>query len=179
MTGMDATNLAEMYATPLVDWQRVEARLDRGLEQAPGTSGPGRHTCWLATVNADGSPHMTGIGALWVSGCFYFETGERTRKGRNLARDPRCSLGVATDEFDLVVEGESALVDDPEDVADLAGRWAAEGWPCTVDATGIALTAEYSAPSAGPPPWRVYRLTPRQATGLLTVAPGGATHWRV
>jgi Pyridoxamine 5'-phosphate oxidase len=175
---MDATNLADLYGTPLLDWQRVTARLDRGIEQAPGTAGPGRHTCWLATVNADGSPHMTGIGALWVSGVLYSETGETTRKGRNLARDPRCSLSVATDEFDLVIDGEAALVDDPEVVADLAGRWAAEGWPASVDATGIALTAEYSAPSAGPPPWRVYRLTTRRATALLTVAPGGATRWR-
>jgi PPOX class probable F420-dependent enzyme len=175
---MEATNLAELYGTPLLDWQRVTARLDRGIEQAPGTGGPGRHTCWLATVNADGSPHVTGIGALWLSGVFYFETGETTRKGRNLARDPRCSLSVATDEFDLVVDGEAALVDEPEVVADLAARWAAEGWPAGVDATGIALTAEYSAPSAGPPPWRVYRLTPRRATALLTVEPGGATRWR-
>ena len=77
-----------------------------------------------------------------------------------------------------MVDGDAALVDDPDAVADLAGRWAAEGRPASVDATGIALTAEYSAPSAGPPLWRVYRLTPRQATVLLTVAPGGATRWR-
>src|SRR5262249_49100815 len=36
-------------------------------------------------------------------------------------------------------------------VADLAARWAAEGWPARADDTGLALTAEYSAPSAGPP----------------------------
>ena len=42
---------------------------------------------------------------------------------------------------------------DPERVTDLDARWAAEGWPARVDDTGIALTAEYSAPSAGPPPW--------------------------
>ncbi|MFD2093981.1 pyridoxamine 5'-phosphate oxidase family protein [Blastococcus deserti] len=175
---MDATNLADLYGTPLLDWQRVENRLDRGLEQAPGTAGPGRHTCWLATINTDGSPHVTGIGALWVSGIFYFETGERTRKGRNLARDPRCALSVATDEFDLVVEGEASLVDEPDVVADLAARWAADGWPASVDDTGVGLTAEFSAPSAGPPPWRIYRLPPRRATALLAVPPGGATRWR-
>jgi hypothetical protein len=47
-----------------------------------------------------------------------------------------------------------------------------------VDATGTALTAEFSAPSAGPPPWHVYRIEVRQATALLTVDPGGATRWR-
>jgi len=62
-------------------------------------------------------------------------------------------------------------------VADMAARWAAEGWPARVDETGEALTAEYSAPSAGPPPWYVYRITPRRATALLTVEPGGATRW--
>ena len=132
----------------------------------------------MATTNADGRPHLTGLGPLWVSGRFYFTTGERTRKGRNLARDPRCTLGISTEEFDLAVDGDAALVDDPDVVAEMAGRWAEGGWPARVDATGVALTAEYSAPSAGPPPWRVYRLTPRQATVVLSATPGGATRWR-
>jgi hypothetical protein len=59
----------------------------------------------LATIDRDGSPHVTGIGAEWVDGTFWFETGEGTRKARNLARDPRCTLSVATHGFDLVVEG--------------------------------------------------------------------------
>ena len=175
---MDATNLADLYGTPLIDWERVTSRLDRGLTQAPGSGGPDRHTCWLATIDGDRAPHVTGIGAIWVSGAFFFETGEASRKGRNLARDPRCSLSLATDEFDLVVEGEAGLVDDPALVADLAGRWAAEGWPAEVDGSGVALTAEFSAPSAGPPPWRVYRIAARRATAVLTAPPGGATRWR-
>jgi PPOX class probable F420-dependent enzyme len=175
---MDVTNLADLYRTPNIDWERVAARLDRGVPQAPESSGPNRHTCWLATINDDGSPHVTGVGALWVDGTFWFETGERTRKGRNLARDPRCSISLATDEFDLVVQGTAAVVDDAETVAAMAQRWAAGGWPARVDESGTALTAEFSAPSAGPPPWRVYRITAQTATALLTVAPGGATKWR-
>ncbi len=174
---MDATNLADRYGLPLVDWQRVETRLAGGPEALAGTGGPDNRS-WLATTNADGSPHLTGLGPQWVSGLFYFTTGETTRKGRNLARDPRCTLGVSTDEFDLAVDGEAALVTDPDVVADMADRWAAGGWPARVDESGIGLTAEYSAPSAGPPPWRVYRLTPRQATVVLNVDPGGATRWR-
>jgi PPOX class probable F420-dependent enzyme len=175
---MDATNLADLYELPLMDWTALEARLEEGLAQAPGTGGPDRHTCWLATINADGSPHLTGVGALWVEGAFWFETGERSRKGRNLARDPRCTLSVATHDFDLVVEGEAHPVDDPDAVAAMAARWRAEGWPAEVDDTGRAITAEYSAPSAGPPPWLVYRLVPAQATALATTEPGGATRWR-
>jgi len=174
----EAKNLAELYDLPAVDWSAVTARLEQGLTQAPGTGGPDRHTCWLVTINADGSPHVTGIGALWVDGKFFFETGERTRKARNLARDPRCALSVATNEFDLVVEGDAWRVTDPTIVASLADRWAAEGWPCRVDETGVALTAEFSAASAGPPPWFVYGISPRRATALSIVEPGGATRWK-
>jgi hypothetical protein len=174
---MHAKNLAELYELPPLDWDPIEARLNDGLSQAPGGGGPGRHTCWLATLDADGAPHVAGIGALWVDGSFWFETGEHTRKGRNLARDPRCTLSVATHEFDLVVEGTAAPVTDPALVAEMARRWSDDGWPASVDETGRAITAEYSAPSAGPPPWLVYRLTPRRATALQTVEPGGATRW--
>jgi PPOX class probable F420-dependent enzyme len=174
---MEATNLADLYHSPLLDWVPIQARLAAGLSQAPGTGGPDRHTCWLATINPDGSPHVTGIGALWAEDCWWFETGRHTRKGKNLARDPRCTLSVAAREFDLVVEGEATLVTDPATVAGLAARWAAEGWPARADDTGMALTAEFSAPSAGPPPWHVYRLTPRTATAVGG-DPGGATRWR-
>jgi PPOX class probable F420-dependent enzyme len=176
---MKAKNLAELYDLAPLDWSDFEARLNAGIPQAPGTGGPNRHTCWLSTINPDGSPHMTGVGALWVDGGFWFETGEQTRKGRNLARDPRCALSVSTEEFDLVVEGTAARVTDPPTVAAMAAHWTAGGWPARVDETGTALTADFSAPSAGPPPWCVYRITARAMTGLATVEPGGATRWTV
>jgi PPOX class probable F420-dependent enzyme len=173
---MEARNLADLYDLPALDWTAITARLDDGLTQAPGTGGPDRHTCWLATINPDGTPHLTGIGAMWADGSFWFETGRQTRKGRNLARDPRCTLSVATREFDLVVEGDASLVTDPPTVAKLAKLWAVD-WPCRVDESGEALTAEFSAPSAGPPPWHVYRIAARRATALATIEPGGATRW--
>ncbi len=175
---MEAKNLADLYDLPLLEWGHVTSALDQGLTQAPDTGGPNRHTCWLATIDADGAPHITGVGAQWVDGAFWFETGETTRKGRNIERDPRCTLSVAMKDVDLVVEGEAHKVTDPETVAAMAREWARGGWPCRVDESGIALTAEFSAPSAGPPPWSVYRLTLRAATALSTVEPGGATRWR-
>lgn len=174
---MDATNLATLYDLPLLDWSGIERRLAAGLAQAPGAGGPDRHTCWLATINPDLSPHVTGVGALWVDDDFWFESGAGTRKARNLARDPRCTLSVAAQEFDLVVEGEAERESDPATVARLAEAWAAGGWPARVDSSGVALTAEFSAPSAGPPPWFVYRLTWRHATALATTGAGGATRW--
>jgi PPOX class probable F420-dependent enzyme len=178
LTGMEATNLAGLYDLPLIDWAAIEARLQEGLGQAPGSGGPERHTCWLATINPDGSPHVTGVGALWADAAWWFETGKRTRKGRNLARDARCTLSVATRDFDLIVEGAATVVTDPATVSGMAARWAAAGWPARPDDTGTALTAEFSAPSAGPPPWHVYRIAVRTATVLSSAGPGGATRWR-
>ena len=174
---MKTTNLADLYELPVIDWTVIEDRLAQGITQAPGTGGPDRHTSWLATVNRDGSPHMTGVGTLWFDGAFWFETGELTRKGRNLARDPRCTLSVATHEFDLVVEGVAKKVTEPKVVATMAEQWRMQGWPAKVDDSGVALTAEYSAPSAGPPPWTIFRLVAHLATSLLVVNPGGATRW--
>jgi len=174
---MQTTNLADLYDLPPVAWSTVTDRLDRGFPQGPGTEGPGRHTCWLTTLDADGGPHTTGIGAVWLDGAWWFETGRQTRKGRNLERDPRCTLALALRELDLVVRGTASLVTDPVTVERLAETWAAEGWPCRVDETGTALTAEFSAPSAGTPPWHVYRVEPASAVVLSTVEPGGATRF--
>src|SRR4051795_11157094 len=124
---MDVSNLADLYHLDPIDWALVERGLDRGITQAPGGGGPDRHTCWLSTINADGSPHVTGIGAFWADGAFWFETGEHTRKGVNLARDPRCVLSLAVHDFDLVVDGEARPVTDPQEVARAAARWAADG----------------------------------------------------
>jgi len=43
---------------------------------------------------------------------------------------------------------------------------------------GEAFTAAFSAPSAGPPPWQLYRFTFHIAFGVATAEPYGATRWR-
>ena len=76
-----------------------------------------------------------------------------------------------------MVDGQADKVTDPSTVAAMAARWSDAGWPAQVDETGRALTADFSAPSAGAPPWTVYRLSAHRATALGTVEPGGATRW--
>ena len=69
---MEAKNL-DIYGDPPLPWSRaleaLEAPLDR---EAPRTT-------WLSTVDADGRPHLAGVGALWVDGRFYFTSGPGTR----------------------------------------------------------------------------------------------------
>jgi hypothetical protein len=174
---METKNLAEAEGLPLIEWSRVEMELAQRLEHwDPGAQD--RPTLWLTTINADGSPHVTSVGALWHAGSFWLQTGERTRKARNVARDARCSMSVATRGLDVVVEGEAHRVTDSTVVSEAASLWVQGGWPCRVDESGTAITADFNAPSVGPPPSFVYRLTSRGATAVSAVEPYGSTRWR-
>ncbi|GAB4085627.1 pyridoxamine 5'-phosphate oxidase family protein [Myceligenerans cantabricum] len=174
---MDTHDLATLHDAPEMDWQVVRTQVRAA--SAPGAGGPDRYTWWLTTLNADGSPHTNALGALWHDDAVWFVTGRGTRRGRNLARDPRVTASTSVPEFDLVIEGRAQEITDPATVAAMSARWnEAGGWPCEPDASGTALTAPYSAPSAGAPPWHLYRVATTSAHTVATVEPGGATRWR-
>jgi hypothetical protein len=116
------------------------------------------------------------LGAIWFDDALYFTTGAGTRKGKNLAHNEQCVITVAAKGIELVIEGRAEKVRDEAKLQRLAQRYRAGGWPATV--SDGAFTAEYSAPSAGPPPWDVYEVTPVTIFGLATAEPGGATRWR-
>jgi hypothetical protein len=163
------------YGAPPIEWARVKSVLDGQLTQKPGSGGPDRHTVWLSTINPDGSPHVTAVGVATHDGSWYFTSGPATRKSRNLARDARCVVSVATDPFDLVIEGAAHRTTTAAELAAVADAFGS--WPCEV--AGDALTAEYSAPSAGPAPWHVYRLEPSTVFALGTSEPFGATRFQL
>ena len=52
-------------------------------------------TYWLATAGRDGKPHVTPILAVWVDGALFFCASEATRKIKNLALDPHCSITLS------------------------------------------------------------------------------------
>jgi Pyridoxamine 5'-phosphate oxidase len=173
---MDVINLGVTDGLPPVSWATIVEKLDSGSSPAPGAHNA--RTTWLSTVNGDGSPHVTAVGALWLDGSFWFQTGSNTRKGRNVARDHRCSIAVSIPGADVVVEGEASRVIDPATLARVAKSWADQGWPAELDESGPGITAPFNAPSQGPPPWNVYRLQPRSATVVLGTEPGGLTRFR-
>ena len=79
----------------------------------------------LGTVRTDGRPHTAPVWIDLDGTAIVFNTGADTVKGRNLARDPRCSLVVQDDRppFSMViVEGTVELVDDLDLVRDWAAR---------------------------------------------------------
>ena len=164
---MDETNL-DIYGSAPLPWSRAEKQ----LEATAGTN----LTHFLATVRPDGRPHVAGVGALWVGGRFYFTSGAGTRKSRNLAEKADCVISVKLPDIDLVVEGVASKVSDDETLRRLAELYDAQGWPATVK--DGSLTAPFSAPSAGPPPWDLYEFMPRTAFGVATAEPYGAMRWR-
>jgi hypothetical protein len=115
------------------------------------------------------------LGVLWIDGALYFNSGAGTRKAKNLAQNPHCTLAVATHEFDLVAEGEAVRVTDEAKLKRVVEAYRAHGWQPTLREG--ALHAEHNAPSAGPPPWDVYEVTPQTIFALGTVEPFGATRW--
>ncbi|CAM3087179.1 pyridoxamine 5'-phosphate oxidase [Mycobacterium intermedium] len=165
------------YGAPTIEWARVESVLASQLPQAPGTGGPQRHTMWLSTINPDGRPHVVPVGVIVSGSRWYFTSGPATRKSRNLTRDARCVISVATEPFDLVLEGQADRVTDSDELRTAAEAFAADGWPARVE--GDALTAGYSAPSAGPPPWYLYRLTVSTVFAFGTSEPLGATKFQL
>ena len=114
---------------------------------------------------------MTAVGAFWLDGKYYFSAGPRTRKARNVERNPKCSLGVAVHGYDVALEGHAHRVTDDAMLQKLAGVFAEGGWAPTVADGGF--THEFSAPSAGPPPWYVYEMTLENVYAVATKEPGG------
>ncbi|HLZ68841.1 MAG TPA: pyridoxamine 5'-phosphate oxidase family protein [Dehalococcoidia bacterium] len=165
----EVTNL-DRYGNPALPWSRPHDLLTAGAAPAPG------NPFFLGTCRPDGRPHAAGIGALWLDGDFYFTSSPHARKARNLATNPAGTISARLKGIDIVLEGEAARVTDRPTLEEVARRYREGGWPAEV--AGDALTAPYSAPSAGPPPWWLYRFTCHTAFGVATAEPYGATRWR-
>lgn len=158
-----------IYGDAELPWSRVQKAIEigMGLPETPK---------FLATVGRDGRPHSTGIGAIADNGYLYFQSGPTTRKSRNLAENPACALSFRFPEIDLVFEGDAHRTTDTAELDSVTAIYRELGWPAT--RSGDAITAPYSAQSAGPGPWHLYRFTIFTAVGLALTDPHGATRWR-
>ena len=161
--GADAAVSTTMKATPLTDrgeerWSLVEERLSN--PEKPRTS-------WLATVQADGSPHLMPLITTWLDDALYILTGERTQKGKDLAEEPRCVIGMSSTtlpSLDLIVEGRAERITDEESLKRVTEHYRTRTeWPIEVADGGVSGP---NAPTAGPPPYAVYRIVPTSVFGL-------------
>ncbi|HUK51774.1 MAG TPA: pyridoxamine 5'-phosphate oxidase family protein [Candidatus Binatia bacterium] len=94
----------------LLPWTWAEQRLGKSWNY------------WLATTRPDGRPHVMPVWGLWRGGAFWFSTGEKTVKARNLAANPRCVVCTERADDAVVLEG---VVEWVEACAELGPLWQA------------------------------------------------------
>lgn len=136
----------------LLPWSWAQERLTRA------------HNYFVCTARPDGAPHAMPVWGVWLDDVFYFSTGRRSRKARNLSADPRCVVCAENATEAVIVEGRAAEVQ-PAAVPARARR---------------AYQAKYDFaldPSLGP----VFAVRPRKVFGLIEHADQfykSATRWR-
>lgn len=76
-------------------WRAIEARLSR------------ESTIWLATVRADGRPHLVPLWFVWLDGQLFICTGSNTQKFANMYSNQNVSLALPDTNSVVMVEGEA------------------------------------------------------------------------
>ena len=89
----------------LLSWAWAEEKLLRS------------HDFWLATVSADDVPHLMPVWAVLLEGQLWFSSSNGSRKARNLAVRPRCSLATDNPLEPVVVMGDARRVTDSDALA--------------------------------------------------------------
>lgn len=92
----------------LLPWSWAAKRLSRS------------HNYWFATARPDGRPHTMAVWGIWLDDVLYFSTGRRSRKARNLAENPYCSVCTERANEAVIVEGVARLVRQPARLARIA-----------------------------------------------------------
>ena len=116
---------------------------------------------WIATTRPDGSPHVMVVWGLWLEDGFWFSTGRKSRKARNLATNARCIICSDNSAEAVIVEGEAEII---EDAVTLKKVFAAYQKKYKMDVSGM-----------GEP---VFRVRPRVVFGLFEKKFGQtATRW--
>jgi nitroimidazol reductase NimA-like FMN-containing flavoprotein (pyridoxamine 5'-phosphate oxidase superfamily) len=137
-------------------------------------------TYWFATVRPSGRPHVRPVLGAWVDGVWYTTSNPDSRKGRNLAENPSCAVTATTDGIDLVVEGRGARVEDEATMRRVLDAYHAKYSFWQVAMRDGTFEAPDGAPTAGPPPYHPYGVTPTAVYGFGTddhYAPR-CTRWR-
>jgi len=82
----------------LLPWKWAEQRLKNS------------HTYWVATTSV--RPHVMPVWGVWMNNAFWFSTGKRSRKARNLKSNPHCAVACERARGQVVLEGAARLNSD-------------------------------------------------------------------
>lgn len=132
----------------LLPWSWARARLERTANY------------WVATASAEHGAHLAAVWGVWAEQALWFSTGGRSRKARDLAADPRCSVSAEQADESVVVEG-------------IAQR-------ATGDTAALRATyqAKYGTGFPDPNGDPIFRVAPRVIIGVRVADfAGSATRW--
>src|SRR5712691_13439034 len=70
------------------------------------------HNYWIATSQPDGRPHLMLVWGIWWQDAFWFSTGPRTRKAKNIAADPHVVIATEKADEAVILEGTAEEIKD-------------------------------------------------------------------
>jgi pyridoxamine 5'-phosphate oxidase-like protein len=140
----------------LKEWSWAEQRLEKS------------HNYWIATSGRDGAPHLMVVWGIWWNLAFWFTTGPRTRKAKNLAAQAECVIGTEKADEAVILQGTA------EEIRDRTiWKTLAEAYDKKYGGSLLPLLESCGG--------NVYRVTPRVAFGQDEHASdfvAAATRWR-
>jgi hypothetical protein len=89
----DATQKPASETTGLKSWLWALERLEKS------------HNYWIATARPECRAHLMLVWGVWWKDAFWFSTGPRTRKAKNIAADPHCVIGTEKADEAVILEG--------------------------------------------------------------------------
>lgn len=154
----EAADIGFEASGALTPWATTEERLAQA------------RTYWLTTVRPEGKPHVVPVWGVWRDNVFYFSTGDKSRKARNLDREPRCAFSVENGNLHLVVEGSASRVSDEALLRRMVEAYTPKyDWPLSVRDGGV-----YGDSGGGP----AYAVTPKVAFAFDAGDMFSATRYR-
>ena len=96
----DATQKTTSETTGLKSWPWALERLEKS------------HNYWIATSRPGSRPHLMLVWGVWWQDAFWFSTGPRTRKAKNIAADPHCVIGTERADAAVILEGVAEEIKD-------------------------------------------------------------------
>ncbi len=144
----------EAAATGLLPWEWAESRLT------------GSHDYWLSTVRPDGAPHCVPVWGVWDGDALWFSSSLRSRKIRNLAVEPRCTVATDNPQEPVVLDGTAEVVSDLDAIRTFLA------------ASNAKYQVDYPESFLDPTVNATVRVTPSSVFGLMeSEFTGSPTRW--
>jgi Pyridoxamine 5'-phosphate oxidase len=70
------------------------------------------HNYWIATSRPDRRSHLMVVWGVWWNAAFWFSTGPRTRKAKNIKEQPYCVIGTEKADEAVILEGTAEEIED-------------------------------------------------------------------